>query len=118
MRKFIASGYYLVVELDRVGNEVVSDGGIVIPQPGGKKAAAQLGEKMATVIDIGPCCWVGFEDRDGNYPAWCEVGDKIMLAQHGGQGLPVPDSATAEEKERLGRMRLIRDKDVLCRVED
>lgn len=112
--KYNACGHFLIVELDHVPREEVSAGGIVLATT----KAAQKGMCLAVVSDIGTNCWTGFTDPSGEWSGWCETGDKIMIAQYAGQSFPIPDGATQEEKERLSRMRLIRDEDVLARLSD
>ena len=111
-----ACGHYLIVELDKVDDETVSDGGIVLATGSDNKKKEQNGEPYATVHDVGPTAWQGhYNAETGDWAAWAKPGDRVMLARYPGQTYTIPDSGiTSGEKELLGRMRAIKDTDVLC----
>ena len=111
---FKACGHFLIVELVSVPDEAVSAGGIIMSTSTTDKNKEQAGMALATVVDIGNNCWAGFYDRAGDSEAWCEVGDKVMIAKYAGQGFPVAENATLEEKEKAKLVKLIKDDDVLA----
>jgi len=39
-----------------------------------------------TIIDIGPCCWEDYSDRQ-----WCQVGDRVIFAQYAGKIVKDPE---------------------------
>jgi len=110
---FEACGHFLIIELSEAESEKVSAGGIYIPTD---KRQEQLGMSTAKVVDVGLNCWTGFTDPSGNWKAWCQIGDEIMIAQYAGQSFPVSDELPIDEQNRLKRLRLIKDDDVLARV--
>jgi co-chaperonin GroES (HSP10) len=109
-----ACGHFLIIELDDVPTEKVSAGGIVLQAVGDANKKEQAGMSVCTVVDIGPNCWVGHYNPDGDHVPWCKVDDRVMIAKYAGQEFPIPDELSTEEKERMGRMRLIKDDDVLA----
>ena len=106
---FKPSGHHLVVILDFVEKEKVSSGGIILHSD----KAEQRAQANATVLAIGPSAWAGFEDQEGGWQPWCEVGDKVMIAQHAGQAFHIDEDLTQNEQKIAERVRLILDKDVL-----
>ena len=114
MSDFNACGHFLIVELESVPDEAVSKGGIIMATSTSDKNKEQAGMALATIVDIGKNCWAGFYDRDGDSHAWCEVGDKVMIAKYAGQAFPAPECASLAEKEMAKRIKLIKDDDVLA----
>ena len=109
-----ACGHYMIIELDEVPGENVSSGGIILATGSQERGREQKGMSLAKVLNVGPNCWTGYTNPDGEWAPWCEEGDKVMLAQYAGQDFPVSDSMTKEEQEYLKRVRLIKDDDVLA----
>ena len=107
------SGHFLTVELEEVVIGKTTASGILYDIDLDKGKAEQAAFVSAKVVSVGINCWTGFTDPNGDWHAWCEVGDLIMLAQHAGQRFPSNDDLSKEEKEKLNRMRLIKDDDVL-----
>ncbi len=112
-----ACGHYLIVKLDPVDDEIKSAGGLILSTGKSNKKREQAAGSYATVINVGPNCWTGFTDPDGNWNAWCKADDRVMIAQYAGQAFPVPDNVSNEEKDDLALIRLIKDDDVLAVVE-
>lgn len=108
--------HYLIVELDEVAGEKVSDGGIILAETREDKKREQSGMMLATVIDVGECCWQGFDNGSGEMVKACKVGDKVMLARYAGQEFPFDDSAPKDQQDYMKRIRLIKDDDVLARL--
>jgi len=115
--KYKACGHYLIIKLQKVADEKKSAGGIVFATNSDVKKREQVGMSIAEVVDIGQNCWAGFTDHDSEWHPWCKIGDKVMIAQYGGQVFPVPESLSQEEKEELALYRLVKDDDILARVE-
>lgn len=113
---FKACGHFLIVELTEAESERKSSGGILLDATIDGKRKNQLGMSTAKVVDVGPNCWTGFTDPDGNWQSWCKPDDKIMIAQYAGQSFPVSDDLPMPEQDKLKRLRLIKDDDVLARV--
>jgi len=111
---FKACGHFLIIELSEAESETFSDGGIIISKD---KKKEQLGMTICKVVDVGRNCWTGFTDPDGNWEAWCQAEDNIMIAQYAGQAFPVDEGLPLEEQTYIKRLRLIKDDDVLARVE-
>ncbi len=108
--------HYLIVELDEVAEEKVSDGGIILAETKKDREREEAGGMLATVINMGPCCWQGFDNgTDDRYQA-CKIGDKVLLARYAGQELPIFDEMPLDEQKYLKRVKLIKDDDVLGRV--
>lgn len=119
MQKFKPCGHYLIVRLSEVAKEQTSAGGIVLRTKSEDRKREQSGYSIATVESVGHNCWTGHQRPDGEWGGpWCNVGDTIMIAQYAGQGFPVPDDATEDDKKELALLRLIKDDDVLVVVED
>ena len=109
-----ACGHFLIVELNKVDDESVSAGGIVLATGSDSRKSEQRGTSWATIRNVGSNAWVGHYDPKGEWKPWAEEGDKVMLAQYAGQAFPIPDKGISkEDQELLGRLRLIKDDDVL-----
>lgn len=114
---FKACGHFLIVELTEAEDEKVSSGGIVLANTIDDRRREQAGMSTAKVVDVGGNCWTGFTNPEGEWSAWCEEGDKIMIAQYAGQSFPVSDELDLDAQDKLKRLRLIKDDDVLARVD-
>lgn len=106
--------HYLIVELDSVSEEKVSSGGIILQETKKDKDREQSGMMLATVLDVGECCWQGFDNGSIDRVSACKVGDKVVLARYAGQELPIFDEMPLGEQNYLKRVRLIKDDDVLA----
>lgn len=118
--KYEACGHYIVVELEKIDEEVKSAGGIVIARDSELKHREQKGTSLATVKHIGVNAWQGHTtnpEQDVEWSPWCCVGDKVMISQYAGQAFPVSDSFSKEEQEKVTRLRVITDTDILVRVD-
>lgn len=114
-----ACGHYLIVELDEVEKESKSASGIITSvNTGDKGKREQAGMSLATVINIGPNCWIGHGPNGNDHidSPWCKETDRIMIADYAGQKFPIPEDLGENEKARLSRYRLIKDDDVLARL--
>ena len=111
-----ACGHYLIIELDEVPDENVTNSGIIIAAGSKERGREQAGMSLAKVLNVGPNCWAGFTNSDGECQPWCWAGDKVMLAQYAGQAFPVNDAMEKPEQEYFKRLRLIKDDDVLALV--
>ena len=109
-----ACGHYLIVKLEPVDKEQVSDGGIVLAKTVKELNREQNAGQFAEVIDVGMNCWSVFSDFEGNWEPWCKPGDRVMVAQYAGQSFPVDDQLSKEEQDEASLMRLIKDDDVLA----
>jgi len=115
--KFKASGHYLIVKLDPVDDEQVSEGGIVLATTTTEKKREQSAMALANVVNVGDNCWAGFYNREGDSNPWCKEGDRVMIAKHAGQGFPISANLPKEEQDDLALYRLIKDDDVLATEE-
>ena len=106
-------GHYMTVELNGVQKEKKTASGIIYDFDQDTNSREQRAASNATVLEVGRNCWTGFTDPDGNWAAWCEKGEKVMIAQHAGQGFAIDDNLPKEEKDQLSRQRVIKDDDVL-----
>ena len=113
--KYKACGHYLIIELDKVDEELKSKGGIVLGVGSDAMKREQKGMSMATVIDIGANAWTGHLTPNGDFEPWCKEGDNVMVAQYAGQAFPIPDDSSDDDKEKLSRLRVISDEDILIR---
>ena len=112
--KFKASGHYLIVKLEPVESEQVSEGGIIINTLAKDKNREQAAMALADVVNVGQNCWGGFYDKEGDAHSWCAEGDRVMIAKHAGQGFPISPDLPKEEQDDLALYRLIKDDDVLA----
>lgn len=116
--EYEACGHYIVVELESLGKEQKSEGGIVIAKTSEAYRREQKGTCLAVVKDIGKNAWQGHTDPYGDFEPWCKVGDKVMIAQYAGQAFPLFDHLSPERQEEVERLRLITDEDVLARIKE
>jgi hypothetical protein len=116
INNYKACGHFLIVELEKVDDEIVSKAGIIIGTGSDSRKKEQNGMAYAVIKDVGRNAWVGHYAADDSWEPWAKVEDRVMLARYAGQAFPVPDDASDDEKELLGRLRLIKDDDVLCVV--
>lgn len=106
--------HYLIVELQAVNEEKISAGGIIMAEGKKEKDREQSGMMLAKVLDVGDCCWQGFDNGTNNLVKACKVGDTVVLARYAGQELPIFDEMPLDEQDYLKRVRLIKDDDVLA----
>lgn len=108
---FTPRGHRLVILLDHVEKEETSAGGIIISKVGQTGKAEQRARAKCKVLAVGDGCWPGYDNED--FEPWCKVGDDIIIAQHAGQGVLIPENLTQEEVAVAERIRIILDDDVL-----
>jgi co-chaperonin GroES (HSP10) len=102
-----ACGPRLVLKLDEVESEEVSEGGIVIGLSKEKLLRRAAVEK-GVVISVGSTCWDAFYYDKPTEP-WCKVGDYISFARYAGKAMEDP----ADGEEYI----VINDEDVVSVLE-
>lgn len=96
-----AKNHYMVVKLDPSKDDVVTKGGIFLPDTTLQFKLSEHGK----VLDIGPDVWARTGEKLG-----IEVGDRVVFSKH--QGVRYRRVTTGEE------YRLINGDDILGVIED
>ena len=82
--------------------ESTSAGGIIIPKEVTHKE--RMAQITATVVAVGEGCWL-----DTTVPAWCEVGDKVLIGKFAGLLYDGED-----DKE----YRIVNDMDIVAKIKE
>jgi len=108
---FTPRGHRLVILLDHVEKEEKTASGIIISKVGQTGKQEQRARAKCKVLAVGDGCWPGYDNED--FEPWCKEGDEIIIAQHAGQGVHIPENLSVEEVAIAERIRIILDDDVL-----
>jgi len=102
------AGDKILVKPDELGNETVTEGGIVIPHTDPK--LVRHGVSVGTIVDIGPDAWKAYRKmhqsgREVDGQPWARIGDRIHFPPAAGRVIQNP-----ETKETF---KVMSDEDVL-----
>lgn len=102
-----ACGPRVVIKVDEIPDEEITEGGIVIVDT--KKQVRRAAVETGTVVSVGDACWRQFYWSDEDFTPWCKVGDRITFIRYAGRR--VEDPVSGED------YAVINDEDVISVVQ-
>jgi co-chaperonin GroES (HSP10) len=74
-------GDRILVLVEDVEDETVTDGGIVLPNTGKNKEMSRAAQNVGFVVMIGPMAWSDMPEK------WAALGDKVSFGRYAGTAI-------------------------------